>query len=192
MAATSYITLQIEYDPQLIMVLSLIGIIGGIIAILLVIIFLIWYYRATKNIHSIGAKEVTSPRMAVIWWFIPIANLWKPYKVTQQIWKASNPEVKLTDGIEWKNSPSSNIIKLWWVLALVSIFGSLIVSSIVGVSSVPTYSDELELYEESSPQGIFYDNILTLPFLILTIISTILFIRIIRKISTWQHLKSVS
>lgn len=60
--------------------------------------------------------------MAVVWWFIPILDLWKPHSVAQQIWKASNPQIILSNGIEWKNSPRSNVIILWWVLFLLSIF----------------------------------------------------------------------
>jgi hypothetical protein len=31
-----------------------------------------WYYQATKNIQSFGTKKITSPGMAVIWWFVPV------------------------------------------------------------------------------------------------------------------------
>jgi hypothetical protein len=48
------------------------------------------------------------------------------YKVAQQIWKSSNPDIKLTNGTEWKNTSSSKIIKLWWFLTLASIFGSIV------------------------------------------------------------------
>lgn len=33
---------------------------------------LYWYYQATENIQSFGAKEITSPVKAVIWWFVPV------------------------------------------------------------------------------------------------------------------------
>jgi hypothetical protein len=60
--------------------------------------------------------------MAVIWFFVPILQLWKPYKVAEQIWKVSNPEITISEGTEWKNSPTSYIIKLWWVLGILSYF----------------------------------------------------------------------
>jgi hypothetical protein len=125
-AATSYQTLLVEYNPQFDKVYDITGIFILIVSILLNISLLFWYYRATKNIHSFGAKEVTSPRMAVVWWLIPIAFLWKPYRVAQQIWKSSDPDIKLTNGTEWKNTSSSKIIKLWWFLTLASIFGSIV------------------------------------------------------------------
>lgn len=167
-AMTYYLTFSATYSGSLSDNISnVISTLAGIISVLTSIIGLFWYYRATKNIHSFGAKSVTSPIMAILWWFVPIFNLWKPYYVTQQIWKASNPEVKLTEGTEWIKSPSSKIIKQWWILELLSIAGS----GLVGI--------------------IDQSNLLAIPFLVIAIISTILFIRIIRQISTWQHLKSL-
>ncbi|HJU79853.1 MAG TPA: DUF4328 domain-containing protein, partial [Nitrososphaeraceae archaeon] len=81
---------------------------------------LYWYYQATENIQSFGAKEITSPVKAVIWWFVPVYFFWKPYIITQQLWKVSNPKTNLIVGTEWKNSPNSKIIKVWSILAVVS------------------------------------------------------------------------
>jgi hypothetical protein len=138
-----------------------------------------WYYRATKNIHSFGAKGVTSPRMAVIWWVVPIANLWKPYKIAQQ-----------SNGSEWRNTSNSNIIKLWWILALVSIFGSLIVGFFIGLTLGLMYGEvEAEHISESVSKSSIA-GILTIPFHLLAIISIVYFIRMIRRISTRQEVKS--
>jgi hypothetical protein len=149
-----------------------VGSVTGIISFLTGIITLYWYYRATLNIHSFGAKDVTSPTMAAIWWIVPIFFFWKPYHVTQQIWKTSNPELNLTEGIEWIKSPSSKLIKQWWTLFLVSIAGT-VLGTIIG------YSTNL----------LFLENLLAIPFEVVGIISTILFIRIIRQISTRQEFK---
>ena len=157
-----------------------------IIEIVALIMTLYWFYRANKNIHVFGAKEVSSPIMAVVWWFIPILDLWKPHSVAQQIWKASNPQIILSNGIEWKNSPSSNVIIIWWVLFLLSIF-----VGIAGEFFIPPESEQL-LYnntytEQSMP---FYEGLLNIVSTILAIVSTFFFIRIIRQISTWQEIKS--
>lgn len=171
-------------------ILGAIGSITIIITILIIVITLMWYYWATINIHSFGAKGVTSPRMAVIWWFVPIANLWKPYKIAQQIWRASNPEMKLSNGSEWKNTSNSNTIKLWWILALVSIFGSLIVGFFIGLTLGLMYDEaEAEHISESVSKSSIA-GILTIPFHLLAIISIVYFIRMIRRISTRQEVKS--
>lgn len=188
-AATSYQTLIAE--PQFDKLYDITGIFILIVSILLNISLLFWYYRATKNIHSFGAKQVTSPRMAVIWWLIPIAFLWKPYKVAQQIWKSSNPDIILTDGTEWKNTPSSKIIKLWWFLTLASIFGSIVTGVGSGIGFITLYNSDPELFGEST-QARLFQSILSIPFLIIEITSIYYFIRVVTQISKWQYQKSLS
>ena len=120
--------------------------------------------------------------------FIPIFFLWKPYHVTQQIWKASDPEVYLTEGTEWEKSPSSILVKQWCTLYLIAIAGRLFFGIFAGIY---TGSDmETEQLDQSSE--LTFLDLLTIPFQALMIISTILFIRIIRQISTWQNQKSIS
>ena len=93
---TSYENLQFLFvggtDDALYEMDAVVGSISSIIEFIVIIIALYWFYRANQNIHSFGAKEISSPIMTVIWWFVPILQLWKPYKIAQQIWKASNPE----------------------------------------------------------------------------------------------------
>ena len=157
-----------------------------VIEIVSLIMTLYWFYRANKNIHAFGAKEVSSPIMAVIWWFIPILDLWKPHSVTQQIWKASNPQIILSNGIEWKNSPRSNVILLWWILFLLSIF-----IAIPGEFLNPPESEQLSYNNTYTVQSMpIYEGLLNILSTIPAIISTFLFMRIIRQISTWQEIKS--
>jgi hypothetical protein len=187
-AATIYLSLSTGYIVFL-SVFSIIGTISGIVSFLELITRLFWYYRATKNIHSFGAKTVTSPIMAVIWWFIPIFFFWKPYNVTQQIWKASNPEIVLTEGIEWIKTPNSIMIKQWWLLFLISIAGAVIVA-VIGYTSFGTQYN-MQSDEIGQPLGSTLD-LLAIPFQAIGIISIILFIRILRQIATWQYRKSIN
>lgn len=186
--ATIYLTFSTGYADFL-SVLSTIGTFSIIVSFLEFVTRLFWYFRSTKNVHSFGAKTVTSPIMAVIWWFIPILFFWKPYNVTQQIWKASIPEVVLTEGIEWVKTPSSKIIKQWWGLYLISIAGAVIVAVIGYTSFGAQYNMQSEAIDQ--PVGSTLD-LLGIPFQAIGIISTFLFIRIIRQISTWQYRKSIN
>ena len=157
-----------------------------VIEIVALIMTLYWFYRANKNIHAFGAKEVSSPIMAVIWWFIPILDLWKPHSVAQQIWKASNPRIILSNGIEWKNSPRSNVILLWWILLLLSIF-----IGIPGEFLNPPENEQLSYNNTYTEQSMpIYEGLLNILSTIPAIISTFLFMRIIRQISSWQEIKS--
>lgn len=157
-----------------------------VIEIVALIMTLYWFYRANKNIHAFGAKEVSSPIMAVIWWFIPILDLWKPHIVAQQMWKASNPRIILSNGIEWKNSPRSNVILLWWILLLLSIF-----IGIPGEFLNPPESEQLSYNNTYTEQSMpIYEGLLNILSTIPAIVSTFLFMRIIRQISSWQEIKS--
>jgi hypothetical protein len=119
--------------------------------------------------------------MAIIGWIVPIFFFWKPYDVTQQLWKASDPEINLTEGTEWTNVPDENIITIWWILILTFVFSALILYG-------------LQDYLVDSEQS--WGNIEAILFVIMTtlilsaaIIIEIYFIRIVRRISTWQDLK---
>jgi hypothetical protein len=53
-----------------------------------IIMFLMWVYRMNKNTRALApeAKMKYTPAWSVGWFFIPIANLWKPYQVLKEIW----------------------------------------------------------------------------------------------------------
>lgn len=165
----------------------LVAFVNLVIVIVIGIVTLIWFYRANKNIHSFNAKDVSSPRMAVIWWFIPIANIWKPYQVAQQIWKASDPQIVLSNGTEWKKSPSSNTIKIWWLLGILSILVSVSLQFFF-----PTASAQF-LFEHTYEEGestIFNEQQLQIVVSsIIGIISSIFFIRMIKQVSRRQEIK---
>ena len=167
------------------------GLLFSVLGFIATIVILIWFYRANKNIHAFGAKEVSSPRMAVIWWFIPILFLWKPYRVASEIYHASDPQIVLSSGNEWKNS-SSDIIKLWWVLGLLSLFAYYYATfywNWNGGEDYYLYSgqpvDLTSVYRIA-----FYANFAYISSNILFIISTIYFIRIIKQVSAWQEIKA--
>jgi len=163
-----------------------VGSINLVISFVTAIITLIWFYRANKNIHIFGAKEVSTPRMAVIWWFVPILQLWKPYEVAQQIWKASNPQIILSSGIEWKKSPSSYIIKIWWILGILSIFIGIFVGIFLPPASAQLFF-EPHYKEERIP---FLEVFRIISTTIPVIISAIFYICMLKQISAWQEIKA--
>jgi hypothetical protein len=77
--------------------------------------FLIWIYRANLNCHGFGAQGMKfSPGWSVGYFFIPIANLYRPYQIMKEIWKVSkNPS-------NWQNEMESPLVGWWWALWLIS------------------------------------------------------------------------
>jgi len=166
--------------------------IDSVIGFVVFILTLYWYYRASKNVRAFGATGITSPVMAVVWWFVPILNLWKPYSVARDIWKASNPQldVSISNSINTglKDSPSSNNIKLWWILGLLALFigiiGSIILSDFY-------YSDPEQTGQDLTVinEMIFYSNFFVIAADILSIFSTFYFIRMIKGVSMRQEIR---
>lgn len=102
---------------------AMIGIIYVIMFIVTAVLFCVWIHRAHKNLPSLGAEGLKySPGWAVGGFFVPILNLFRPYQVTREIWKASDPSVDVNDGLAWQNTDASPIIILWWIMFLVSGF----------------------------------------------------------------------
>jgi hypothetical protein len=99
---------------------GLVGIIQFGIFIISGILILKWIYRANYNARQLGAKDmVFTPGWSIGWYFIPIANLWKPYQAMKEIWKASsNPQ-------SWSPQSVSSLLPWWWFFWIVSnMFGN--------------------------------------------------------------------
>lgn len=74
----------------------------------------LWTFRAMKNLHLSGAREASmSPGWAVGWYFIPFANLWKPYEGMLQIWRGSM-------SLAGQPAQVAGFVGWWWATWIVS------------------------------------------------------------------------
>jgi eukaryotic-like serine/threonine-protein kinase len=84
------------------------------------VIFIFWFHRAYSNLPALG---VTKPRHGRGWaigaWFIPIANLFIPKQLANDVWRAGDPELRPGD-FGWQSRPVAAIVHWWWALFLVS------------------------------------------------------------------------
>ena len=99
---------------------GVVGLISFVIFVAAGILVLKWIYRANYNVRQIGASDmVFSPAWSIGWYFIPIANLWKPYQAMKEIWKASaSPQ-------NWSTQSVPPLLPWWWFLWIVSnVFGN--------------------------------------------------------------------
>ena len=73
-----------------------------------IVVWCVWQHRAQQNAIALdgGGLEFT-PGWAVGWWFIPIANLFKPFQAMRELWKASH-------GGAWRALPTWGLIGWWW------------------------------------------------------------------------------
>ena len=85
--------------------------------------FLMWLYRASKNLEPLGASaQRFSPAWAVGWWFVPIWWFFRPYQVVAEIWRGSTADLPLDEEDGWKRRAVSPLIGFWWALWLIAQF----------------------------------------------------------------------
>jgi hypothetical protein len=79
-----------------------------ILLVATVVVWLIWQHRAHANLKALGTELEYSPGWAVGFWLIPIANLWKPFQVNRELWKASG------DVNDWRSQRTWPVLGWWW------------------------------------------------------------------------------
>lgn len=86
---------------------------GGLgLRLVVMLLWCVWLYRAYRRLQRAGVEELRhSPGWAVAWYFIPLANLVKPYQVMMELWRRSHQE--------WV-SGSSGLVQAWWGCWLLS------------------------------------------------------------------------
>jgi len=78
-------------------------------------LFIAWMYRACRNVRAFGAQGLkVSPTWAVLSFFVPVFNLWKPYEAMRELWQAScTPK-------NWYRVPTGFLLPGWWLLWILS------------------------------------------------------------------------
>ena len=90
---------------------------GSIFNLLSAVLFFIWFYRSHKNLLAYNTQGLKySAAWAVIAFFVPILNLFRPYQIGQEIWKASDPDAST---VGWKQSKIGIVVIFWWISMLV-------------------------------------------------------------------------
>lgn len=101
-----------------------IGLIQTVVFLVTIVVWLIWFRRAYRNLVPFRAGELRfKPGWAVGGWFVPILSLWRPVQITNDIWRASNPSVRPEDGSAWQRDRSSLLIGLWWTAWILANMG---------------------------------------------------------------------
>jgi hypothetical protein len=71
------------------------------------VLLLVWQYRSARAAGALGYPASHSPGWGVVWWFIPVVNLWMPYQAIRDL---------LPPG----NAHRRTVLQWWWLL-LVSV-----------------------------------------------------------------------
>jgi hypothetical protein len=106
----------------------------GVIAVA----FIAWIHRCRINVRAFGCRRFRYPRIwAIIGFFIPILNFFRPYQVVSEIWRASDPRAVETP-VAWISMPVSRYVLAWWVMLLMSAFLEILAGGFVTYSGVTT------------------------------------------------------
>jgi len=82
-----------ESMPFVTVLIVMIALIHIPIFIASIVVFLIWEYRSFNNLSALEARNLEfSPGWAIGWWFVPFANLFKPFQAMRELWAESDPE----------------------------------------------------------------------------------------------------
>lgn len=86
--------------------------------------FIQWLHRAYNNLHLIGLRGLSySPKTAAWCWWIPLANLYIPYQLVNEIWLEGKDHLKK---MKWPamNSFGFTWIGPWWIFYVLSSLSS--------------------------------------------------------------------
>jgi len=173
---------ELEYSEKLSQIeindyrVSIVSSIEFPLLILSSILFFYWFYRAYRNLKSLGALGLTfNPKWVVGYFFIPFLCLWKPYEALKEIWKVSDP-YNTSEGYMWQSAKVSPVLAFWWITFILSnMTGTLLLT---GSFRTETLDDwiRLDMYDIAAS--------------IVIIISDAILIYIIKKINSRQEMKN--
>jgi hypothetical protein len=103
---------------------------GSMIAVLLMFVFLVnmfafgaFTHRASRNVLAMkNAGQGFTPEKAVLWFFIPVLNMIKPWRVFRELFRGSDPDVTIKDETAWKTKGKVPAIVNIWALIYVVVF----------------------------------------------------------------------
>lgn len=116
-------------------VAELVIILMGILMFMSPISFILWFYLAYSNLERAGFTGLEYSPWEPLWvFFVPIRNLFRPYRIMQELWQGSHALAHGEfEGRAWQQQGDSKLVLFWWASFLTAI-GTVFVSdpSLVG------------------------------------------------------------
>lgn len=140
----------------------------GLVTAMLISSFLTlkWIYRVTMNSHTLASGLNVSPPWSIGWYFVPFANLYKPFQALNDAWCVSlSPS-------SWRAQDTPPLLRWWWGLWIVT-------------STLDNASFRLQLRAKAVSTALFTSG-LDLVSDALWIALCLVLIRIVRRLSAQQ------
>ncbi|MEU8586389.1 DUF4328 domain-containing protein [Streptomyces sp. NPDC048664] len=133
-------------------------------------VYLCWFYRVRVNAEVFDQSAHSKARgWAIGGWFVPVANLWFPRRVTLDIWDASTP---------WGRRPSHALVNAWWGLWILSLAADRAAFTADRHAKTPS-----ELHHAAGTM-LFSDSV--------DIVSALLAIALVLRLTRMQHQKALA
>jgi hypothetical protein len=161
--AASDILPGMEPVTYIVMASSILQVISAIVT---GVLMLKWIYRSSRNAHALASGLTITPPWSVGWFFIPFANLVKPYEGVKQAWRAS------MDADQRRVTAESPVLKWWWGLWL--------------TSNILANLDFRFGTKYTTVSGAILSDMLTLVALAVSIAANLAAIRVVKQLSAMQ------
>ena len=130
-------------------ILPIIGTLQLVARLTAFIVFLIWFYRAHRNLPALGIRRGRySSRWTVFLFLVPILNLYYAYDLVKELWRQSSPDLGFSDAFLKQSAftlelyPSKTaLIGLWWGFTVASVVAARM--SLTIISHSPGISDRM-------------------------------------------------
>ena len=120
-----------EPMPTALVLIGILALLRIPLFIAAVVFILIWEYRAFNNLSALKARNLEfSPGWAVGWWFVPFANLIKPFQAMRELWNESDPEYDADLVFLSVSVGAPTIMGFWWAFWLLTNFADRIANNI--------------------------------------------------------------
>ncbi|HVF47099.1 MAG TPA: DUF4328 domain-containing protein [Pyrinomonadaceae bacterium] len=156
------------------MLQSLIAVVSLATFLPAIVLFLVWLHRTYTNLPALRSDSTEfTAGWAIGWWFIPFANLVKPYQVVRNVWAESDPDLELESGfLTSVQAGAPGFMMVWWAFWILSN----IASNITG-----------NLFDPTDMRTVVLSGYLFIAAGILRAIASVFAIKVIHAITTRQE-----
>jgi hypothetical protein len=130
--------------------------VGFAVHLVAIVLYCRWLYRAHEDCYGLGGREVVRPGAAIQAFFIPVYNLYMPFRILRDLHAASDPRMlpdppqyEAATGTQYRSSGMKRIpspdyerwfpVRAWWAsyMVLPLLFG--VVTSALTWTSIGSY-----------------------------------------------------
>lgn len=117
-----------------VMVMNIFPVAKFLVSLIWYLFLVMWIFRCQANNWALGLPRlVYPPSMSVAWFFIPLANLFMPFMVLTEMFKASDPGADTPQSsMTWEHSGAPSMLGTWWV-------GMILVAPLAFVPFISSY-----------------------------------------------------